>query len=407
MLNGSPESRSQNGREATQRGRTLREPVDGSHQKGRNPGGDFSLAVPAGGRIVLLIFLLSGFAGLVYEVVWARQLILVFGNTTQAVSAILTGFFGGMAIGSVAGGRLADRVRNPLRMYAILELLVVLAVLFTPAAFRGLHEVYRGAFASLEQNATMLALVRFGLAIAALGPATVLMGATLPTLSRYLVRDHSQLGRQFGNLYTVNTLGAVLGTTISGLVLIEWLGLSETLLVGVSFSAAAGIAAFLLSIWTRRSPSNGTMQTPTPNLAATATAAAGLVRSSATAARPRLALMLAFVSGLTALGYQTLWTRILSSGTGSPSYVFTAILVLFLTGITIGAFVFARWLSRSRHPMAFLGAAEIALAVVVLATLGYETKQFADLGFNQELVVVVFDHGRRIPHEFNARNRLR
>jgi spermidine synthase len=66
--------------------------------------------------VVLLIFLLSGFAGLVYEVVWARQLVLVFGNTTQAISAILTGFFGGMAIGSVVGGRLADRVRNPLRM---------------------------------------------------------------------------------------------------------------------------------------------------------------------------------------------------------------------------------------------------------------------------------------------------
>jgi spermidine synthase len=175
--------------------------------------------------VVLLIFLLSGFAGLVYEVVWARQLVLVFGNTTQAISAILTGFFGGMAIGSVVGGRLADRVRNPLRMYAILELLVVVAVLLTPATFRGLHEVYRGAFASLEQNATMLALVRFALAIAALGPATILMGATLPTLSRYLVRDHNMMGREFGSLYTVNTFGAIVGTLTSGLLLIELIGL--------------------------------------------------------------------------------------------------------------------------------------------------------------------------------------
>jgi predicted MFS family arabinose efflux permease len=95
----------------------------------------------AGKQAILLIFLLSGFAGLVYEVVWARQLVLVFGNTTQAVSAILTGFFGGMALGSVVGGRIADRVRSPLRMYAILEMLVVIAVLLTRVTFGGLHEV--------------------------------------------------------------------------------------------------------------------------------------------------------------------------------------------------------------------------------------------------------------------------
>ena len=66
---------------------------------------------------ILGIFILSGAAGLVYEIVWSRQLVLVFGNTTQAVSAILTGFFGGMAIGAAIGGRIADRVRSPLRMY--------------------------------------------------------------------------------------------------------------------------------------------------------------------------------------------------------------------------------------------------------------------------------------------------
>ena len=97
-------------------------------------------------RIMLLIFVLSGIAGLVYEVVWARQLVLVFGNTTQAISAILTGFFAGMAIGSVVGGRLADRVRSPLRLYGVLELLLVGLVLLTPFTFVALREVYRGAF---------------------------------------------------------------------------------------------------------------------------------------------------------------------------------------------------------------------------------------------------------------------
>ena len=112
-----------------------------------------------------------------------------------------------MALGGLIGGRIADRVRSPLRMYATLELLVVVAVLLTPLTFSGLHEVYRGAFGVLQQNPTMLALVRFGLSILALSPATVLMGATLPTLSRQLVRDHASLGHEFGELYLVNTAG--------------------------------------------------------------------------------------------------------------------------------------------------------------------------------------------------------
>jgi len=84
--------------------------------------------------------------------------VLVFGNTTQAVSAILTGFFGGMAIGSAFGGRIADRVRRPLRLYGILELVLVLVVVATPITFRLLHEVYRGAFGWLEGQPGLLTL---------------------------------------------------------------------------------------------------------------------------------------------------------------------------------------------------------------------------------------------------------
>src|SRR2546428_7000003 len=96
--------------------------------------------------IVYLIFVLSGAAGLVYEVVWARQLVLVFGNTTQAVSAILTGFFGGMAIGSFIGGRIGDRVHRPLRMYGLLEIILGVVVLATPITFRLLPEGYPWTF---------------------------------------------------------------------------------------------------------------------------------------------------------------------------------------------------------------------------------------------------------------------
>src|SRR5688572_31746317 len=96
--------------------------------------------------VVLAIFILSGAAGLVFEVVWSRQLVLVFGNTTQAVSAILTGFFGGMALGGWLGGKVADRVPRPLWLYGLLELALVVIVLLTPYSFRLIHEIYRSAF---------------------------------------------------------------------------------------------------------------------------------------------------------------------------------------------------------------------------------------------------------------------
>src|SRR3954464_7234939 len=86
--------------------------------------------------VLLAIFVLSGAAALIDEIVWSRQLVLVFGNTTQAVSAILAGFFGGIAIGSFVGGRIADRVRDPLRMYGILELVLALVVVLTPLTFQ-------------------------------------------------------------------------------------------------------------------------------------------------------------------------------------------------------------------------------------------------------------------------------
>jgi spermidine synthase len=293
-----------------------------------------------------------------YEVVWSRQLVLVFGNTTQAVSTILTGFFGGMAIGSFVGGRIADRVRSPLRLYGAIELILVAVVLATPITFRLLHEVYRGAYGSLEGHAELLALVRFALAVLALAPATVLMGATLPTLTRQLTGD-AHLSSAFGRLYTANTIGAIVGTIAAGLVLIELLGLTGTLVVGAGCSAVAGLVALVLSRDTAPAPGTHVHEVATEPIAPTVS----------TGARPSLALILAFVSGLTSLGYQVLWTRLLSSGTGNSTYVFTMILATFLIGIALGAAVFTRVRPRIGRPVAAIAIGQVVVAAHAFGTL--------------------------------------
>jgi MFS family permease len=196
------------------------------------------------------VFVLSGAAALIDEIVWSRQLVLVFGNTTQAVSAILTGFFGGMAIGSAVGGRIADRVVRPLRMYGYLEIALFFVVLATPVTFSLIGDLYSGIYPTLERAPLLLALVRLVLAVLALAPATVLMGATLPTLTRHLAQT-AELASAFSRLYAANTIGAIAGTALAGFVLIELLGLSGALTMGAAASGLAGVAAIVLS---RRTP---------------------------------------------------------------------------------------------------------------------------------------------------------
>ena len=307
---------------------------------------------------VLGIFVLSGAAGLIYEIVWARQLVLVFGNTTQAVSAILTGFFGGMAIGSVIGGRIADRIRSPLRLYGVIEIVLVVIVLATPLTFRLIGEVYRGIYPALESTPQALALVRLVLSLLALGPATILMGATLPILTRHLTRE-AHLSQAFGRLYAANTVGAILGTLAAGIVLIELLGLTGALAVGAACSGVAGVIALLLGTGTRVR----VVADAPPTLA-------GIYGGGiAPPSRVRLALAVAFVSGLTSLGYQVTWMRLLASGTGNTTYVFTMILAVFLLGIALGAVLFNVVRRRMGDPVRVLAAAQIAVAVLAFLTL--------------------------------------
>ncbi|MFL5673575.1 MAG: fused MFS/spermidine synthase, partial [Chloroflexota bacterium] len=258
--------------------------------------------------------------------------------------------------------RVADRVRNGLRMYGFLELALALVVLLTPLTFRLINGLYRGIYPTLEASPGALALLRVLMAVLALAPATVLMGATLPTLTRFLARDVSLSGA-FSRLYAANTIGAILGTSLAGFVLIELLGLSGALAVGAGCSVAAGAAALVLDRVRARSGS-ATDAEPTTTVEPPA-AGRGPSRRPA----PRLALTLAFISGLTSLGYQVTWTRLLASGTGNTTYVFTTILTMFLIGIALGAVLFAVLRTRLGDPIRLLAISQILAAGLAIAGL--------------------------------------
>jgi len=300
-----------------------------------------SRATPSLRGVVLALFVASGAAGLIYQVVWSRELVLVFGNTTQAVATIVTAFMAGLGFGSLVGGRLADTSARPLRLYGLVELAVAAMAGLLPLAFHGLAEVYRGVWPSLVERPGQLAGVRFALAVAAVAPATFLMGMTLPLLTRYLVRTLDEAGARLGELYAANTIGAMAGTLLAGFVLIELLGLRLTSYLAVLLNVAAGTGALLLSRRWETGPD------------ASGTAAADRVRPPRPEVprdfRPRRRIVLAatFVSGFVSLALEVLWTRMLAQGTGSSIYIFTTILAIFLLGIALGSFLYRRY-SRPR-----------------------------------------------------------
>jgi spermidine synthase len=344
-------------------------------------------------RPLLLLFVLSGAASLIYEVVWARQLVLVFGNTSQAVSAILTGFFGGLAIGGVVGGWLADRSTRPLRLYAAMELLVAIVVVITPVTFRLIGELYRGVYPAMSESPAALALVRFVLSVLALGPATVLMGATLPTLTRFLTQGGRGLAGAFQRLYAANTIGAIVGTLLAGLVLIEILGLTGALLAGAACSLTAGLTALLLEHRASSAPVDDATESEATASGKPAAAPRGPASRADADRRRRLALSLAFVSGLTALGYQVVWNRMLSAGTGNFTYVFTIILALFLIGIATGALLLGTLRHRVTSMTGLIGVSQLLTAVFVVigaAVLASPESPFNGTSFDRNIAVRTF-----------------
>jgi spermidine synthase len=321
--------------------------------------------------IVWACFFLSGASGLIFEEVWTRELTLVFGSTTLALSTVLSVFMGGLALGSRLGGRFADRVRDRLRAYALAEAGVgayALIVPFILAAYPALNALlYRG----LGDHAVALSLGRFLAAALLLLVPTTLMGATLPILSRHFVEPGSKtsrIGATVGTLYAINTFGAVVGTFVGGFMLLPGAGVRLT-----NYTAAAinlTLAALVLLVRRRLShqPASEPASEPEPEPATAP-------EFTATPPQRTLALWAFAVSGAVAMVYQVLWTRSLAIVIGSSVYSFTLILLAFLIGLGGGAAVVARLSARSRDPVAWLGgihlgtAATIALSYLVMDKL--------------------------------------
>ncbi len=301
------------------------------------------------------LFIASGFSSLIYQVVWTRMLVLVFGSTTFATATVLAVFMGGLAAGSYAAGRVSDKIKRPFLWYGILEGVIGLWALLVPILFAAAVPLYRLVWQSFHPDLLTFSLVRFLMAATILILPTSCMGATLPLLSRFVTSSLDIVGKRVGTLYSVNTAGAVAGSILAGFLLLPLWGLAAT-------TAAAALINFLLCgvvIWVapnleHERPQNAESQ------ARVQTALPWLVR---------LAIFSFGVSGAVAMIYEVGWTRTLLMVIGSSTYAFTVMLSTFLVGIFLGSLICARFIDRMKEPVAFFAALEIALCILGMVSM--------------------------------------
>ena len=306
-------------------------------------------------KALLVLFFFSGVSSLVYQVVWARMLTVVFGTTLLATSTVLSAFMAGLALGSWVLGRYIDRCKHPLRIFAALEVGIGLFALFFPTISANLGNAY-GALVGLQGNFYLFSLARFGLCFALLLIPTALMGGTLPVMAKFAVRRLGRVGGRVGQLYAINTLGAVVGVLAATFGLMEGLGLQGT-------TQAIAVVNFLVAgaawLW-------GSQRAVEVEEEA--------IKNTSPADRVLWGVLAGFaISGFAALGYEVAWMRLLMvSFSFNSHYEFSIVLVAFLSGLALGGWLGSRLLTRRPDLLAiFVGVQFLIGACGALSVLAF------------------------------------
>lgn len=322
-----------------------------SSRRGSGAGPDFRFFL-----MLLALFFASGCAALIYEIVWFQLLELTIGSSSVSIAVLLATFMGGMAIGSLGVAKVVPIERHPLRVYAVIEFAIGafgLLVLWALPYAGGLYTAIGGHGTGGLAFRALLSV------LCLLGP-TVLMGATLPAVSRWIGttrRGESWLGYLYGG----NTLGSVAGGLLAGFYLLRVFDMGVATYVAVAINVIIGVSALLLARTTAYSP-----QTDVEPAAVDAK-----VKSKAKAkptARPALwpVLVTIGLSGMTALSAEVVWTRLLALMFGATTYTYSLILAGILLGLGIGSYAASFLIGRTNvSPRVSLAACQVGLAAAI------------------------------------------
>ena len=319
---------------------------------------------------LLAIFVISGFAGLIYQSIWSHYLGLFLGHAAYAQALVLAIFMGGMAAGAAWIAQAGQRWRNLIRSYAVIEAIIgVLGLLF--------HWVFTGV-AGFSYDTLIPALgsplavdiARWSIAALLILPQTILLGMTFPLMSGGLIRRYpGSAGNLLGGLYFTNSIGAAIGALVAVFVLLPSVGLPGAMVT-------AGILNFVvaaLAWWLAREPE------PAPAKAVTAADAPG--QSLRTNPLLRTVLFGTALSGAASFAYEIIWIRMLSMAVGSTMHAFELMLASFIAGIALGGLWVRKQADKTDSPLRLVGWMQVLMGIAALASLFVYANAFSWVGW--------------------------
>lgn len=338
--------------------------------------------------VISTLFFLSGATSLLYEVVWFKKLHLVFGVSIFAIGAVVTAFMLGLAIGSRWAASNRWIRKDPLIAYAWMEIGIALFALLFPMLLRFTEISYLFLFRFLTNNFLIQSIIRFLCSFIILLPATFMMGVTLPALSQVVADDPERRARKVGWLYGINTLGGVAGIILAGFYALEHLGVQGSIYLGIIGNLIIGIGALALS---RHQSYTNWKQINEKKEKDTTIKAVEKTRTPLFT----FAAIIVMVTGLISMTSEIIWTRSLVFYIHNSTYAFSSVLVIYLSGIAIGAMLGALLVRYSKNPLHLL---IITLAMICMATL------FSIIIYRNLPLVVKFllGNSRVLPNTYSA-----
>jgi spermidine synthase len=302
-------------------------------------------------RLLLIAFFISNFSSLVYEVVWVRQFSYIFGTTVYATATVLSCFMAGLALGSFVLGKVADRSRNPLAVFIILEFGIGIYGFLTQLAFKLLPLPYLFLH-NLFGASVLFPVSYFFLALLTLIIPTTFIGGTFPLVGR-IYSNYEELGEGIGRVYFADTAGAALGAFIAGFLLVPVFGHSVSVYLAASLNVLAGCILYSKekSVKIDIRDFRGVFESPLKELRTFPPLA-------------RVILLAFFFSGFAALIYEVTWTRLLSLTIGTSLYAFSIILGAFLMGLGVGSYLIGKYADRVSAPVSLFAFVEMGIGLL-------------------------------------------
>ncbi|WNH47957.1 fused MFS/spermidine synthase [Stenotrophomonas aracearum] len=321
------------------------------------------------GTLLLWVFVLSGFSGLIYQSIWTQYLGLFLGHSSYAQSLVLLLFMGGMAAGAWLVSRRSVNLKRPLLAYAAIELVIGLLGLAFDPLFQGATQwAYTSVFPAMGGSGVNW--VRWGMATLLVLPQCVLLGATFPLMSAGFMRlqPHAE-GRVLAGLYFSNSIGAAAGALASTYLLLPWVGLPGTIMSAGLLNILIAIAVYPLSKMERES------------------AIAEMPASVDSGRGPLFILIVAGLTGASSFVYEITWVRMLSLALGTTIHAFELMLASFIAGIAFGGLWLRSRADRLASPLVTAGWVQVWMGLAALASMFVYANSFEWVGWLMRVIV--------------------